>query len=166
MEANLTESNQNVVQTFLRRCKDGLRVDLLVNPEIEDFFKQWSGEATVDASVGGRSWRPIPGQPALRVWAYNQPKSDHENYMLSMPGRPIIWDGFTNISFLRLVGASQGISFIIEDLISRTELDKMADKVKKGEAWFYSEFLKPIEMEVVVSRKRERPAGDPHASLF
>lgn len=63
-----------------------------------------------------------------------------------------------NISCIQLVGASQGdgVSFTIDTAASRPELAKAADLLQYAASTFYTDYIKPVNMEVAVV---SRPTG-------
>lgn len=151
----LTPSGAKVIHTFLRRCKEGVRVDLKVEPEIEEFFKSWSGGSNSSVDNYGRQWHSLNGSP-IQVYDFEDRGMEQGRFSLWSPGRSLHLDGHVNVSFLRIVGASEGdgVSLIIEDLVSRTELENLAEKIKRGCAWFYMEYVKPVNYEITVEARQ------------
>ena len=155
--ADLTVNNESIIRTRFRRHRDGVQVFLKVAPEVEDFFRHWSMDSNDDVISFGRHWMPSPGG-RLFVWRTPIEQDRYEDgggFSLTHPSRPLRVDGRVNISFLRLVGASEGVTFITEDLMSKTEIEAMAERVKRAQARFYQEYLKPLEVDVIISQVRK-----------
>lgn len=162
MEAGLINNGETVIQVALRRCKDGVRVHVKVVPDVEDFFRHWGGGQQDNIINFGRTWLPYnsdtgravsDGSRALNIWSFGQTKPmDKESRSLWHPGRPLTHDGLVNISFLRIVGISapEGLSFVSDELMSRSELEIVTSKVERSLAWFYREYINPVNMSVNV----------------
>lgn len=161
MDVSVDKKNGvNVVRLHMGRCKDGIRIDVKLDQIIEDFFTKWSlGQRPEDVANYGRSWTPTRQEDSpLLVYPLPMDRIEPYKYTIWHPGRPLMWDQMTNISFLRLSGASrpEGVSFTVEDLVSKAELENLAEKVKRGCAWFYQEYIKPTDFDIHVEA-RERP---------
>jgi hypothetical protein len=147
-------TSDRAVSCFLRRCKEGIRVKVKVIPEIEDFFKQWGGEIQ-QAPAYGRSWLPIPGNDApLRLWNFEQRLEDRSDYSLIHSGLPLVVErDAVNVSFLRLVGASEGEGreFIIQSVMGRSELERIASRIVRAGEHFYINYIQPVNLHAYVA---------------
>jgi hypothetical protein len=58
-----------------------------------------------------------------------------------------------NISFLRLVGVSSpnGVSFLYENVVSRSGLDQMAERIRVATGTFYDQYVKPTGAHIMVT---------------
>lgn len=179
MEA-ITQNDQRegVIETFLRRTKDGVRVNIKADPEVEDYIRNLSSGIVEGVRVFGRDWIQPPQPPTasvpmlnsdgsvtqgppiqaehLRVytfpWGENQDELIHPcSFNLSFAGRPLrLPNGRANLNFLRLVGISrpEGVTFIWNALLSLTELERLHDQVSRGQDRFYNEYLRPADMKI------------------
>jgi hypothetical protein len=144
------------IDCYLKRDALGVRVHVKVSEEVEEFFKQWGG-GIVEAPTSGRLWKQTKGSTdPIRLWSFDArlPHMDEMNFILTSTGTPLIDpnNGHTNLSFLRLVGASapEGREFVIESVISRSELDRIATKICKASESFYMNFIQPVNINVYV----------------
>jgi hypothetical protein len=147
-----------IVRLHMARHNGGIRIDLKLAPIVEDFFKQWAQGAKPEAVDNyGRNWLPVKRDSRLLVYSF---PTDHieSSYTIWHPGRNLSWDGRTNISFLRLAGASSedGISFTVDDLVSKSELENVAERVKRGCGWFYTEYIKPTGFDITLEARESR----------
>jgi hypothetical protein len=62
-------------------------------------------------------------------------------------------DGYINMSFLRIVGIKEGMSFIFSGVYSMTQLKNITEKMKEALKLLYREYLKEIEIEITVNEK-------------
>lgn len=143
------------VNIQLKRHKRGIKVKVQVWPEIEDFFKEWGGGASETARYG-RLWKPaVEGGETIRLWSFDDVlrQSEETSYNLLNTGAGFFNEyGHINISFLRLVGASEpeGRSFIIEQVISRQELEKIGARVTKAAEQFYTNYIQSVNLSLYV----------------
>ena len=158
MNIDITSQETSVIAVGLRRTKEGIRVDVKVDPSVEAFFQHWGGDLRVDVGQLGRMWLPLQGRNApLQVW-HVMPSigaGDGGGFDLFQVGQPLsssLGLGGTNISFLRLVGASsaEGAAFVIADVISRDGLSQLAEGLRRAAGRFYEQFLKPAAVQVDV----------------
>lgn len=156
MEISLNTDAGDVISIFMRRTKEGIQLDVRTTPEVEEFFQRWGGKRLEDArAIGGRLWRTEGNQP-LMVWLTNGAVNSRA-YLLNAPGTPLISedDGETpNISFLQIEGVSQGKTFVCDMVMSRQEMDRMRGRIANACAAFYNDYIKPANMQVVVSAKQ------------
>lgn len=165
IDATLTDNSNSVIATQLRRCHQGIRVDVRIVPEVEEFFQKWGGGFAENVSDHGRNWMRIDGgQPSLTAWSFRdlvQGDDEQPSFSLSHIGGPMLirhqlpsgnYAMIPNLSFLRLCNASKGtgVSFVADTIMSRTELERLADKIKRASGQFYEEFIKPVHLQISV----------------
>jgi hypothetical protein len=142
----------SAVQCNLQRHKAGVKVRIKVIPEVEEFFKQWGG-GIEQAPLHGRLWSAVDGKP-LKLWSF-ETEADGP-FSLHKAGTKLIdnYDGpeIINISFLRLVGASEGNGreFIVECVMSTEEMEKIANKIVKAGEHFYLNYIRPVNISCYV----------------
>ena len=153
----------------LVRSGGGLTVSVKAHPAVEAFMRGLgSGEAT-DVRAAGPYWRPVgrDGLPALQIYVMNEPipnlTLDSQNLCgVSRPGQPMLehhTDGNgrqrsnINLSFLRLVGISEGagVTFAVRGVHTYEALTKMREQIGEAYKLFYRTYMKPIKMDVIVS---------------
>jgi len=147
----VTASGERVIDIILQRHREGVRVRVKVKPEVEDFFKRWGGGAT-EAPSHGRMWKSLSGEK-LTLWSFETPLNGDDNmtYSLFHTGTGFHTDhGNVNLSFIRLVGAVEGKEFICDTVMSRTELDKVAAKLRRAAEHFYTEYIQPVHLNIFV----------------
>ena len=144
----------------LSRTRVGASLHVLVHPDVEDFFRENSKGMTEAVEKYGRYWE---SSKPLRVWVF--PSSDKEAnedslYTMWAPGWMLMAsDGDTdkptpNISFLRLVGASQdgGITINIDALMSRKYVQETAKVLSEACGTFYNDFIQDIHISISISK--------------
>jgi hypothetical protein len=146
-------TTDKAINLRLHRHKHGVLVKIRVVPEIEDFFRQWGGGAKTYVTHG-RLWRPLdPTKEALTFWAFEQQLSQQGmQYDIYSLGATLESHGLQNISFLRLIGASEpnGREFVVEMPISTQEMYELADRLIKMTERFYLEYIRPVSLNAFV----------------
>jgi hypothetical protein len=125
-----------------------------VLPEIEEFFRQWGG-GIQESPMHGRVWKSSKTGEPIRLWSFETrlPSIDGADYNIIHTGTPLVNEmGQVNLSFLRLVGASNpdGQRFIIEQVISNKELTRMGERISRASEAFYLDFIRPVKLNVFV----------------
>lgn len=148
------------IEISLRRTGVGLEVNVKVSPDVEDFMKQLGGGEQVRVDHYGRNWVPR-GPKGTILSAYNLVEPidpSRDMYRIDSLGMPISYDGYTNLSFLRLVGASEGIGagFFVKSVYSIQALRQMKDQISVAARQFFVEYLRPVDMVVKVSTQEVR----------
>lgn len=159
----------NVISTRLQRHKNGLLLKVKVAPEVEEFFKSF-GQAAENVRDYGAAWldpKDKPGEPAkvpLKAWCYRT--NGNTMYDMESLGQllQVVNRGrgiqLTNISFLRLVGASSddGVSIVIDTIISFSEMKRLSDEITQACANFYGDYIKPVNFDTFID---SRPGIEP-----
>lgn len=180
LEATVVKSGENVIQTTISRSQDGLSLNVWAHPKVEDFIRSLGTGEHVDIQTLGRHWSS-KDKEKLYVYNLSPDKSSGSAiakmpFVLNCPGRSLLdaenggeeRDGAVgglqllsdriypyqiNISFLRLVGISEGsgVAFTVKGVVSRSGITQLSESIEKATKLFYQEFLKPIRMIVTVS---------------
>ena len=140
-----------VIDISLQRHKRGVKVTVRITPEVEEFFKRWGG-GVVEAPHH-RLWKTLNDtDEKLALWSFETAlQGEDMNYSLFHTGSGFYTEhGTVNLSFIRLVGAVEGREFICDTVMSRGELDKIANRLRKAAEHFYSEFIQPVHMNIFV----------------
>lgn len=154
MELPQRKSGPRVIDLNLERHKSGVRVDVKVIPAVEEFFQYWGGGVPEPPGFG-RMWHPLESEKdkPLLVWTFqtNLALFDKEvSYSIYPVGAGFFFDDRLNISFLRLVGASEGRSFLWDAVISRMELDKLGARMQRAAEDFYIEYIQQVKVNIFV----------------
>ena len=149
-------NSNDPVELVLRRHKHGIRIDISAKPEVENFFRHWSGEYA-ERPQHGRLWR-APDNAPITIWSLgnhqNLAPSPTRPYSLVHGGAGLYTEhGYPNISFLRLVGVSEpgGRTIIVETVLGRGEIAVAAQRMIEAINLFYSEYLQDVHVRAVVS---------------
>ncbi len=157
--ATFVKGGQTPIEVSLRRTGVGVEVSVKILPEIEDFMKNLGGGRQVRVESYGRHW--IPRQKGAILAAYDLDESiesSRDMYRMDLLGSPINADGYTNLSFLRLVGASEGIGagFYIKGVYSLDALRAMKQNISVSARQLFIDYIRPIDMIVKVSTQEVR----------
>ena len=166
--ATVTKRGETVIQTTLHRgvpgggedkARFGLTVSVKTHRNVEEFARAMgTGEAS-DVVLIGRYWRPVGEQP-LMVYdssfiASETLKTDEGRaFRFDRVGQPLIADdGTINISFLRLVGVSEGagVTFRVEGIFSVENLRFTRDVISSACRRFYIQYMRPVDLTVQIS---------------
>ena len=160
--AAVIKRGETCIETVFHRSFEGLVVDVKVHPGVEAFMRHHGHGETAPVVVNGRHWSIAPREQPLMAYAY-QPmellRSDDGSYItLDKLGQPLVdtKDGretYVNLSFLRLVGASEGagVRFTIAGVYSDKFLRNQRDLIGNAQKKFYIEYLRPIDLRVTIS---------------
>lgn len=157
MNIDVRENERTAIHTYLKRVREGVRVDVKVVDEVEEFFRYWGHDQPMQVASAGRAWKPIGSTP-LVAWVV--PQLDDriithlDLYNLGRPLQTPAGSGASqNISFLRLVGASKGdgVSFLYEDVVSRAGLELMAQNIRNATSQFYDQYIRPAHLSISVT---------------
>jgi hypothetical protein len=151
-----------VVQATLRRTISGLSISVKAAPAVETFMKSLGSGESQDVKHFGRYWDPTEKGGKLEVYSLGinpgAVATDNGSFFrIDMPGTPIIAqsNGVSNInlSFLRLVGISEGagVMFGIKGVYSLDSLRDMKDHIGIASRKFYLNYLRPIDLTVQIS---------------
>lgn len=156
------------VEARFKRSQKGILFKVKVHPEIEDLMRTFNiGHGNPqEARLLGRYWESVDGDPLM---AYSLPEelavgshqiNDRLAYELSGVGQKLFNGSpdrdqkVINLSFLRLVGASegQGKSFHVIGVWERSALEvDLKRALEAGVRQFYMDFVKPIDVSIIVS---------------
>jgi hypothetical protein len=158
---SVIKRGETCIETVFHRSFEGLVVDVKVHPGVEAFFRHQAHGETTPVIVSGRHWATASDKPFL-AYAY-QPlellRSDDGHYItLEKLGQSLIInkerdESYVNLSFLRLVGASEGagVRFTIAGVYSDKFLRQQRDWIGAAQKKFYIEYLRPIDLRVTIS---------------
>jgi hypothetical protein len=142
-----TKSNEKVIVFRIKRTEKGARL-FFQSPMIEKFFKTVTPEERIQETTGScyshvKCYVPevIPqaGEEAtLKIWG------NHSLYNYDK----------VNVSFLRAVGLTQGVTFEIPGVYTTEYINKYTRDLKNAVIAFYKNYLQPAEssMEITVNQ--------------
>lgn len=163
LDASVVKSGETPIEIYLsRRAEIGLRVQVKTFPQIEEYMRNLGTGTHIQVELSGRHWRPLKkdGAPLM---AYDlMEKLGDKDYLLDSLGQPLFNpnnDGVhmpnipPNISFLRLVGVSEGpgVSFQLRGVFSETAERELAIRLQKAATQFFLDYIRPVDFIVKVS---------------
>ena len=165
--ATLNKGGETVVEVRFRRNVAGLLINARTVRAIEDFMQGLGDGSTVDVRTAGRLWVPTTSTPLMAYSMSNGFPGEHNNiFRLDQLGRNIIVasregepflsstnEPVANLSFLRLVGISEGagVQFGVKGVYSLDTVVTMRDQVIEASRRLYIAYLKPIDFCVQVN---------------
>ncbi len=165
--ATVTKSGEQCIYVSLQRTAAGLTVGVKAHPRVEEFFKNIGDLGISEVNLISRTWAPVARtDDSLKVYmsrAELAPPgaiglgsgSESPNfYTIDAIGRPLKLDnGKINLSFLRLVGISEGpgVSFVVKGVYSLENLRDIRERIGRSAKSFYIEYLRPIDISINIS---------------
>lgn len=171
--ADVIKCGETVIRIVLHRNSNGLTVQVKTHPGVEDFMRMIGNGEKVDPGIVGRYWVPVGNEknlaaymiPALKPPSNGIPMTVDAlgHPLLIMPDKDMIIRGsgtteLVNISFLRLVGVSEGIgiTFGVKGVFSKEQLTTLRDKLATASRVFYIEYMQPIDLGVTINTSELR----------
>jgi len=161
MIATFSKGGVTPIEIGLQRTAAGVKVVVKTVPEVEAFMRDLGHGNTSDVALNGRYWRAVQkGQP-IQAYSMTEPIDTSGGaipYRLDLLGYPLNHDGYVNLSFLRLVGSSEGIgaSFFLKGVYSLSGLRNMRDQLVPAAKQFYVDYMKPVDLIIKVSTQEVR----------
>lgn len=167
--ASVIKRGETCIYTGLHRSLIGLTISVKTVPGVEEFMRRLGGGETVEVNAFGRYWLPewalsippLPTGPPLMAYSVVPLEimrtDDGPTITIDRLGQPFLHTvdrtEFINLSFLRLVGISEGagVTFGMKGVYSLDGLRKLKDKLAVAERKFYLEYLRPIDLNVFIN---------------
>lgn len=168
--AQIIKRGEICIQTTLHRGMSGLSVSVKVHPLVEEFMRSLGSGEVHNVKLFGRHWAPVGAAEELNVYhLQTNPgrlvSDDGTVFRIDKPGQPFTMgpesnDGSLtaglpnlNLSFLRLVGASDGagVTFSVKGVYEIDGVRRLRDQIAAASRRFYVAYLKPVDMSVMVS---------------
>lgn len=163
---------ESCIRIVLHRTALGLSLQVKVHPIVEDFIRDLGNGEKMDIGIVGRHWvnlkdasKPlmayvIPGMaiPSLGGIRVTLGEGLGQPLVMLDDGKPILKGqeraDAINISFLRLVGASEGIgvTFGVKGVYGKETLEKLRDNLVRAARLFYIEYLQPMDLGLNIER--------------
>lgn len=169
IDASLDKQNEHLVNITLHRSRKGLSMTIRAIPAIEDLMREWGTGERQPVLAHGRNWIAPEGS-VLEVWQLSQAIGplpyDGGVYSIERPGQLLIVEGVSldgrstseviNLSFLRLVGLSEGVTFKIAGVYTPDWLEEVGTKIKKATSRFWRTYMKDatIDVQLIASMQR------------
>lgn len=166
MESTVAKRGEQIFSLSFRRTDGRVKVIVKAHEVIENLMRSWgSGERGAVVDFGGRNWiSPTP----LEVWdlspkmAVVLPYADGY-YTLNDPGGELFvlehgvrGTNAVNISFLRIVGVSEGIEFEVPGVHSLSFLKETQNRVNGAVKRLYTDFLLPVDLTLQINTQETR----------
>jgi hypothetical protein len=141
------------VHLELRRGSRGLIVSVKADKAIEEFFAAWANSRTRPLTDYSRNWRPI-GDRELSVWNTPEVAMPADISLYSIGGGLVVEryeadrdrrTAIVNLSFLRLVGISDGVEFTVAEVMDKDGVHRAFQGITKGLDTFYRQYLAPVK---------------------
>lgn len=140
----------------------GATLTIKVHPAVEEYMRELGAGETVEVGTQGRHWSPVLKEVPFLAYELNHPIEGVKtpsglSVGLDRLGSPLTErmdrGEFVNLSFLRLVGASEGVGvgFKIKGVYSDASLKKMRDQISESLRQFYLSYIRPINLAIVMS---------------
>lgn len=169
--ATLMKRGEICIQTTLSRTYLGLTLNVKVHPRVEEFIRGLGTGTPEDAKRYGRYWSSVDKDKVLTVYDLTQtlgsvPIGGGNYFRLDRIAQPLFESGegnpnhgSVNLSFLRLVGASEGsgVSFRVNGVHTLDAIRQMRDKIGEAAQSFYINYLKPVNLDVQISTQEFSP---------
>lgn len=157
--ASVIKRGEICIQVIFHRTAAGLSVQVKARPEVEEFMQTLGGGERVDVESCGRYWTPLTkGQSLLAYVTASMGRSEgvtmeHLGHPLIVQDRNVSGGELVNLSFLKLVGVSDGpgVTFNVQGVYSLEALRKIRDRIAKTSVNFYNEHLRPVDLMAFVS---------------
>lgn len=135
----------------IKRTTEGLAI-YCKSQKLEEFWRRLSehqnagiGEGREGSATAGLKYYKINNFPSLpfRVASWGEEGA--------------LWYNNTtaNLSFIRTVGLSEGITYCIRGVFSLESIQKWIEETKVHLQKFYTQYLKPVDIEFVISTREE-----------
>lgn len=172
-DATVVKRGETCIITSLRRSALGLSLTVKAHPAVELFMRGLSPADTppVEVALSDRYWSIPAGKPPLLAYKIGTPIPPFINpstglhlFTLNNLSRPLLDAGRdsegghnerdlpVNLSYLRLVGISEGVgvTFNVRGVYSLDALRVMQEKISVAQQQFYIHYIRPINLSVIV----------------
>ena len=157
VSVNIIKRGETCIQISLHRTPMGVTLNSKCHKGVEEFMRGLGTGRKVDVDTVGRYWRAVPAEATLQAYDLTQSigrEDEGSKFRLDHLGHPLIEDnGSVNLSFLRLVGISDGagISFGIKGVYSLSHLRNIQNQLGRCAREFYVSYMQPCDLTVSVS---------------
>lgn len=154
----------------VKYAKQGVGVVMTVaaHPSVEELFKGLTPDEPMDVINYGRNWIPLEGHPLNVYMMPGVLTGPQGGYRLDRPGFNLnVGDPYEdpsymmNLSFLRLVGISQGtgVRLGLQGTYNMTSLRDLQQRLSVACRAFYVDHMKPVDLIVGVYTQEYVPTA-------
>lgn len=150
---------ENCAHVHLFRDSRGLRVSVKAHVALEEFMKNLGDGRSQPVDAYSKLWQSVTTPTGtLDVYNARDYGVQSETYRLDRPGQALSLDHqIVNLSFLRIVGVSQGVTFRIRGPFSRPEVDNLQDELTEAIEELYKTYIKPVDAHILVTTYNGSP---------
>lgn len=162
---SVIKGGETCIDFSLERSSEGLKAIIKASPRVEEFMKGLGTEGElIQVSGVNRFWVPSKGNSPLTAYSLNSKieeygKNPDSEFHIDRLGAPLIEPipdyrkERVNLSFLRLVGISEGmgVPFYVRGVYSKDMVNKMLDQIGIGLRRLYIDFIRPMNVNVQIS---------------
>lgn len=147
----ISEVDNDIGVFSVKRTAEGTKI-YAKSPVFEEFFR---GMAKGNHISCAPRWKgveiyQIPEEALIEHFIL-----DHCH--INSPGEHLILNGMANLTFLRHVGLSEGVSFMVGTMpCKRTYLEDFCDKMKAGIRELYLNYIRPFDNDLLVMKESSR----------
>lgn len=144
----------SLAQINVRRVPRGLRMSIKVHPSVEAAIKALGDGKQIRANTHGRLWKDAP-----LAWTLTDAEAARgQDYGLERLGWSLLDEGYLNLSFLRLVGVSEGVTFDVEGVYSQEFITDLVRRVQQGMKSLYLSLIRPVNYTVHLTTRIDEGA--------
>jgi hypothetical protein len=150
VDVELKEGMISWFDLTLDRRSDGVTLVARADPRVEAFMSGLGYGESDPTDLYGRMWVPSDPTKILRVYKSSVDLGGRflDKYTMSYPCGAFDMEGLINLSFLRLVGLSEGVSFRIELPMSRSRVGSLKNNILEGVQEFLREYIVPVHVNL------------------
>lgn len=166
MEASVVKGGELCLRVNLMRSDYGIRMTVKTSPLIEKFMRNLGPGTAQDINNHARGWLPIEADKPIMIYDIERHGlgslgSAGNRYSLIYPGRQLDISAeigvpdVVNLSFLRIVGVSEGegVSFHIKGAVHSLEgLRDIKNKIGTACRNLYVDYIRPVDLTVSVTQ--------------
>lgn len=160
LDTSLSKRGELCISSTIQRSRkhNGLLVRVKTVPPVEALFRDWTqeGEGEINSvSAYGRHWAPVDGAD-LRIYPMRPSPGiimgDEVQFRLDTPGFPLMEGKVVNLSFLRIVGISEGpgVEFVVKGVTSTEWIEQVGKKIQAAQKMLYLTYLRPVTLHLSV----------------
>src|SRR5688572_17884672 len=134
------------------RTRGGLKIYVKADPRVEDFVKTLGNGRKDSIEVYGRSWIPVAPSKVIEVYQMEKNLMS-DSYTLSAPAETFKAPscGRVNLSFLRIVGVSDGLQFGMMGPYSKPYIRESFSDITREVRSLVRDYIAPIHINFRIS---------------
>lgn len=163
IDAGMMKKGETVTRVRFQRSSVGLKITCWAHPQVEELMRSWGSGEIQPIDVHGRMWYIKKGHELRGVYHLGSNPGvcpfDGGYYRIDRAGQPFICgEGEVNLSFMRIAGVSEGegVTFEVKGVHELDKIRSLAESIKMATRRFYINYLKPIDLHVMVSTQEMR----------